>query len=56
MQSIGSLMCDTCKMDDLKCHCPKTLAEAKRLNLDKEKLRKDKIKDIKKFQEITKSL
>ena len=56
MQSIGSLMCDTCKMDDLKCHCPKTIAEAKRLNLDTEKLRKDKIKDIKKFEEITKSL
>ena len=55
-EAIGGLVCDTCKKDEGKCQCPKTQAEAKKKKLDVEKLRKDKIKNMKVFEEIVSNL
>ena len=55
-ETIGGLMCETCGKDEGKCQCPKTLAEAKKRNVDPDKLRKDKIKNIKVFEEVVSNL
>jgi Ca2+ transporting ATPase len=55
-ETIGGLMCETCEKDEIKCLCPKTLAEAKKRNIEPDKLRKDKIKNIKVFEEVVSNL
>ena len=54
---IGGLYCDSCKQDTNLCKCPKTENEAK-INAEKtksniQKIKNDKIRDMKRFEKIT---
>ena len=57
---IGGIYCETCNEDSQNCKCPKTKAEAEELSKRNgeniKKIKKDSIKNIENFKEITKNL
>ena len=57
---IGGLICENCNLDTNLCTCPKTESEAKQLaqknNSNVQKVKKDKIKDMRNFKKITENL
>ena len=57
---IGGLICENCNCDTNLCTCPKTESEAKQLakknNSEVQKVKKDKIKDMRNFMKITENL
>ena len=59
-QIIGGLFCENCKKETNICKCPKTENEAKKIaeknKTEIQKVKKDKIKDMKKFLKITSRL
>ena len=58
--AIGGLMCSTCKKDSNQCKCPKTEAEAEKLQKetgnDDIQIKNDTIKDPEKFLELISNL
>jgi len=59
-EAIGGIYCETCKEDSSNCKCPKTKAEAEELSkktgVKIKNIKKDSIKNIDNFKEITKNL
>ena len=59
-EAIGGIYCETCKEDSSNCKCPKTKAEAEELSkktgIKIKNIKKDSIKNIDNFKEITKNL
>ena len=57
---IGGIYCETCKEDSSNCKCPKTKAEAEELSKKScskiKNIKKDSIKNIENFKEITSNL
>ena len=63
IEQIGGIVCKTCTMETEKCSCPKTIGQAKiKFGEDKsddfytEKLKKERVHDMKAFKEIIKDL
>ena len=58
--AVGGLICEVCQKDTNSCKCPKTDAEAEHLakinNTEKQKIKKDVIKNMPNFQKITENL
>ena len=57
---IGGIYCETCNEDSSSCKCPKTRAEAEELSKKNgsriKRIKKDSIKNIENFKNITKNL
>ena len=57
---IGGIYCETCNEDSTNCKCPKTRAEAEELSKKTgekiKKIKKDSIKNMENFKNITKNL
>ena len=57
---IGGIYCETCNEDSSNCKCPKTRAEAEELSKKNgsriKRIKKDSIKNIENFKNITKNL
>ena len=58
--AVGGLICDVCKLETNLCKCPKTEGEAeeraRRNGTEKEKVKKDVIKNMPYFKKITENL
>lgn len=54
--AIEGIECETCNKDESLCKCPKTKLQAEERDLDEDKIQKQKVKNMEKFELIMKDL
>jgi Ca2+ transporting ATPase len=54
--AIGGLECEVCFEETSKCKCPTTKSLAKQRGIDEDRIKREKVKNMEKFVEITKDL